>query len=116
MVFLLGYLYRRLSNIFSDSQKSRMRMVGILAIVLCFLFAGFGVGEDDPTQLWVIAAFGLFFKFEGAKVSGDKLESLVIWISKRSYTIYLFQYLTIEILSGWIDGPCSLGTLRRLPR
>ena len=105
MVFLLGYLYRRLSSIFSDSQKSRMRMVGILAIVLCFLFAGFGVGEDDPNQLWVIAAFGLFFVFEGVKVSGDKLKSLVIWIGKRSYTIYLFQYLTIETVSGWINAP-----------
>lgn len=109
MVFLLGYLYRRLSGIFSDSQKSRMRMVGILAIVLCFLFAGFGVGEDDPNQLWVIAAFGLFFVFEGVKVSGDKLKSLVVWIGKRSYTIYLFQYLTIETVSGWIYGPLMFG-------
>ena len=109
MVFLLGYLYRRLSRIFSASQKSRMRMVGILAIVLCFLFAGFGVGEDDPNQLWVIAAFGLFFIFEGVKVSGDKLKSLVIWIGKRSYTIYLFQYLTIETVSGWINAPLLFG-------
>ena len=107
-VFVLGYFYRRLSDIWSVRQKNLMIAIGILAIFVCFLFAGIGMGEDDPNQLWVIAAFGLFFLFERVSVA-NYLNRFVVWIGKRSFTIYLFQYMTIDITHAWFYEQMPFG-------
>lgn len=99
-IFIFGYLFRRLGAILSEEQKRLAARIGIVAWVLCFLFAGLGVPEDDPNQIWVFAAFGTFFLFDRVRIADGIGQRLVTWAAKRSYTIYLLQYTTINLIHG----------------
>lgn len=108
-VFCFGYLYRRLSRILPSSQKKRISILAPICIVASFVCAGMGVGEDDPNQLWVIAAFGLFFLFERVRVPEGIASKVVTWTAKRSYSIYLFQYTAIAIMADPIYARMLFG-------
>ena len=101
-VFCLGYFYRRLSRILTPAQKKRISALAPICIVASFIFAGIGVGRDDPNQLWVIAAFSLFFLFERVRIPEGVASKVVVWVAKRSYSVYLFQYTTITIMADLV--------------
>ena len=101
-VFVLGYMYRRLSIIMDNDQKRSAAKFGVLAIVVCFLLSGLKVREDDPNQIWIIASLGLFFIFENVRISQPVVRRAIIWIGKRSFTVYLFQFTTIQMIFSFI--------------
>lgn len=114
-VFCLGYFYRRLSGILTQVQKTRLSIAAIVSIVACFFLAGIGVGGDDPDQIWVIAAFCLFFLFERVRVPEGVASKVVVWVAKRSYSIYLFQYTTIAIVGGILYTGMAFGDVSTFP-
>lgn len=114
-VFCLGYFYRRLSGILAQVQKTRLSIAAIVSIVACFLLAGIGVEGDDPDQIWVIAAFCLFFLFERVRVPEGVASKVVVWVAKRSYSIYLFQYTTIAIMGGILYTGVAFGDVSTFP-
>lgn len=60
------------------------------------------MGRDDPNQLWVIAAFSLLFLFERVRIPEGVASKVVVWVAKRSYSVYLFQYTTITIMADLV--------------
>lgn len=115
VAFVAGYLYRRLSAILSAEQKRRICVAGALAWVLATLFAGLGVPESDPNQLWLVAAFSTFFLFEGMRGLEGVARRAITWAAQRSYSIYLLQYTTIALIFGPASPLLPLGGLSALP-
>lgn len=101
-VFCYGYLYRRLSGIVSEKVKRVFRFMVLPSIILSFVFAGIGVSQSDPNQIWVIGAFSMFFLFEKVRIPEGIPSRLVEWVAKRSYSVYLFQYTTIAIMADLV--------------
>lgn len=114
-VFCLGYVYRRLSGILSPLQKKGLSAAAIVAIAVCFVLAGIGVGGDDPDQIWVIAAFCLFFLFERVRIPEGIASKAIEWVAKRSYSVYLFQYTTIAVVCGAVYTTMVLGDVAAFP-
>ena len=114
-VFCFGYLYRRLTRILDPSKKKLISVFSLLAIAATFVFAGLGVGRDDPNQLWVIAAFGLFFLFERVRIPEGAASKIVVWAAKRSYSVYLFQGTTIVIIADLVYTQMVFGDVSLLP-
>lgn len=114
-VFCFGYLYRRLSTILTQDQKRKASVIALAAIVATFVLAGLGVGADDPNQLWVIASFCLFFLFERVRIPEGVASKVVVWVAKRSYSIYLFQYTTIAIMGGILYTGMAFGDVSTFP-
>ena len=114
-IFTFGYLFRRLGTILSEKQKRLMAWMGVVAWILCFLFPGLGVPEDDPNQIWVFAAFGAFFLFDRVRIADGVGQRLVTWAAKRSYTIYLLQYTTIHLVHGIVYDQLLFGDVSALP-
>ena len=90
-------------------------MAGALAWVLATLFAGLGVPESDPNQLWLVAAFSTFFLFEGMRGLEGVARRAISWAAQRSYSIYLLQYTTIALIFGPASPLLPLGGLSALP-
>ena len=114
-VFCFGYLYRRLSMILTQDQKRKVSAIALVAIAATFVLAGLGVGADDPNQLWVIASFCLFFLFERVRIPEGVASKVVVWVAKRSYSIYLFQYTTIAIMGGILYAGMAFGDVSTFP-
>lgn len=114
-VFVMGYLYRRLSALLDEGHKRRIACLGVVAWVLCFVCGGLGLPGDDPNQLWVIAAFGLFFAFERVRVPAGLAERATVWAAKRSFAVYLLQFTTIALVRGAVYERMLLGDVTALP-
>lgn len=99
-VFVMGYLYRRLSATLSERARRRAACAGLGALALSAVCAGLGVPQDDPNQLWVLAAFGLMFAFEFARVPEGAATRAAVWVGKRSFSIYLLHYYLVLRLLG----------------
>lgn len=108
-VFCYGYLYRRLSGIVSEKVKRVFRILVLPSILLTFVFAGIGVGRNDPNQIWVIGAFSMFFLFENVRIPEGIPSRIIEWVAKRSYSVYLFQATTISIVADAVYGHFLLG-------
>ena len=112
--FVMGYLYRRLSGTLSERAKRRAAGAGVGALLLSALLSGLGVPQDDPNQIWVLAAFGLMFAFELVRVPEGAFSRMVVWAAKRSFSIYLLHYALIlerlkagegwAALTEWLSG------------
>lgn len=117
--FVMGYLYRRLSGTLSERAKRRAACAGVGALLLSALLSGLGVPQDDPNQVWVLAAFGLMFAFERVRVPEGALSRMVMWVGKRSFSIYLLHYALIleRIMAGegWAALTEWLSDLPALP-
>ena len=109
LVFCYGYLYRRLSVIVSEKVKRTFRFMVLPSILLSFVFAGIGVGQNDPNQIWVIGAFSMFFLFEKVRIPEGIPSRIIEWVAKRSYSVYLFQYTTIAIVADAVYSHFLLG-------
>lgn len=108
-VFCYGYLYRRLSGLVSEKVKRVFRILVLPSVLLTFVFAGIGVGQNDPNQIWVIGAFSMFFLFEKVRVPEGIPSKIIEWVAKRSYSVYLFQYTTIAIVADAVYSHFLLG-------
>lgn len=103
--FVMGYLYRRISEMLPAETKRRIAFAGVGALLLSALLSGLGVPQDDPNQIWVLAAFGLMFMFERVSVPEGVASNMIVWVGKRSFSIYLFHNaILLELLrvkGGW---------------
>lgn len=120
--FVMGYLYRRLSAALSAETKRWLAIAGVGALLLSALLSGLGVPQDDPNQIWVLAAFGLMFTFERVHVPEGAASRVIVWAGKRSFSIYLFHYALIlerlkagdgwATLTEWLSGlPAALSVV-----
>lgn len=118
--FVMGYLYRRLSKTLPEGTKRWAACAGVGALLLSAFLSGLGVPQDDPNQIWVIAAFGLMFAFERVRVPEGIVSRAVVWAGRRSFSVYLFHYALIlerlkagegwTALTEWLSGfPMPLG-------
>lgn len=74
--------------------------------------AYFGFERSDPSFNWVIVTVEIFVAFNGIKLHSQTFSNIIEWTAKRSYSIYLLQYATIElatsvIYNGVLDGGYS---------
>lgn len=89
-----------------------IKSIGILFFIFDIVSAYFGFERSDPSFNWVIVTVAIFVAFNGIKLHSQTFSNIIEWTAKRSYSIYLLQYATIElatsvIYNGVLDGGYS---------
>ncbi|ROR97725.1 fucose 4-O-acetylase-like acetyltransferase [Salana multivorans] len=115
LFFCLGYFYTRLDGIMSDRQRRAAIWIGALAWLSDVLFATFGIDRVDPSYFWVFSTIAVFFVFSRVRVEGRLAGRIITWTAERSYSIYLFQYTTIAIVTGLVYDRLLLGDVAAYP-
>lgn len=107
--FCLGYFVKRVTPLLDRRETRFIKSIGILFFILDIVSAYFSFERSDPSFNWMIVTVAIFVTFDGIKLKSQALSSIVGWTAKRSYSIYLLQYTTIElatsvIYNGALDG------------
>lgn len=97
--FCLGFFIRRLIPILSDKRKNQLILLGLSCWLLDTAFAHFGINRVDPSYAWLPATIAIFLIFDRLSISDGNVSRCIGWAAKRSYSIYLLQYTTIEIVT-----------------
>lgn len=98
--FCLGFFIRRLIPILSDRRKNQLIVLGLLCWILVTAFAHFGINRVDPSYAWLPATIAIFLIVDRLSISDGIASRCIGWAAKRSYSIYLLQYTTIEIATA----------------
>lgn len=100
--FCLGFFIRRLIPILSDRRKKQLMVLGLSCWLLDAAFAHFGINRVDPSYAWLPATIAIFLIFDRLSIPDGIASRCIGWAAKRSYSIYLLQYTTIEIATAAI--------------
>ena len=100
--FCLGFFIRRLIPILSDRRKNQLMVLGLSCWLLDAAFAHFGINRVDPSYAWLPATIAIFLIFDRLSIPDGIASRCIGWAAKRSYSIYLLQYTTIEIATAAI--------------
>lgn len=98
--FCLGFFIRRLIPILSDKRKNQLIVLGLLCWILDTAFAHFGINRVDPSYAWLPATIVIFLIVDRLSIPDGIASRCIGWAAKRSYSIYLLQYTTIEIATA----------------
>lgn len=98
--FCLGFFIRRLIPILSDKHKKQLIVLGLSCWVLDTAFAHFGINRVDPSYAWLPATIAIFLIVDRLSIADGIASRCIGWAAKRSYSIYLLQYTTIEIATA----------------
>ena len=107
--FCLGYFIKRVTPLLDKRETSFIKSIGILFFIFDIASAYFGFERSDPSFNWMIVTVAVFITFDGIRVHSLALSKIIEWAAKRSYSIYLLQYATIEfattaIYAGALSG------------
>lgn len=110
--FCLGYFVKRVTPLLDRRETRFIKSIGILFFIFDIVSAYFGFERSDPSFNWVIVTVAIFVAFNGIKLHSQTFSNIIEWTAKRSYSIYLLQYATIElatsvIYNGVLDGGYS---------
>lgn len=94
--FCMGYLIKRVSPLLSIEEVHLIKGAGILFFILDVISAYFGIERADPSYNWMIVTVAIFIVIDRLTISSNVLSKAIEWSAKRSYSIYLLQYTTIE--------------------
>lgn len=94
--FCMGYFIKRVSPLLSTGEVRLIKVAGILFFILDIISAYFGFERADPSYNWMITTVAIFIAIDRLKISSDVISKAIEWSAKRSYSIYLLQYTTIE--------------------
>lgn len=94
--FCMGYFIKRVSPLLDIKEVRLIKVAGILFFILDIISAYFGFERADPSYNWMITTVATFIAIDRLKISSDVLSKAIEWSAKRSYSIYLLQYTTIE--------------------
>ena len=94
--FCMGYLIKRVSPLLDMREVRLIKVAGILFFILDIISAYFGIERADPSYNWMIATVAIFIVIDRLTISSNALSKVIEWSAKRSYSIYLLQYTTIE--------------------
>lgn len=109
--FLMGGLYRRLAPLINKKHAFAIVAIGLLAWIVDMIFATYQITRTDPSYLWMFTAFGAMVLFGFIRIKSKAACSIISWVGKRSYSIYLMQYTTISISSSLIYGHEFFGVI-----
>lgn len=98
----MGFFIRRLIPILSDRRKKQLIVLGLSCWLLDTAFAHFGINRVDPSYAWLPATISIFMIFDRLVIPDGRVSRCIGWAAKRSYSIYLLQYTTIEIATAAI--------------
>lgn len=68
--------------------------------ILDTAFAHFGINRVDPSYAWLPATIAIFLIVDRLSMPDGIASRCIGWAAKRSYSIYLLQYTTIEIATA----------------
>lgn len=94
--FCVGYFIKRVSPLLDKREVRLIKVTGILFFVLDVISAYFGIERADPSYNWMIVTVAIFIVTDRLTISSNVLSKAIEWSAKRSYSIYLLQYTTIE--------------------
>lgn len=94
--FCMGYFIKRVSPLLDMREVRLIKVAGILFFILDIISAYFGIERADPSYNWMIATVAIFIVIDRLTISSNALSKVIEWSAKRSYSIYLLQYTTIE--------------------
>lgn len=107
--FCMGYFVKRVNPLLNRHEACFIKTAGISFIIIDIVSAYFGLERSDPSFNWMIVTVAIFVAFDGVKLQSQSLSKTIEWVAKRSYSIYLLQYATIEfatnvIYAGALNG------------
>ena len=107
--FCMGYFVKRISPLLNKHEARLIKTAGILFFIVDIMSAYFGLERSDPSFNWMIVTVAIFVAFDEIKLQSQSLSKTIEWAAKRSYSIYLLQYATIEfatnvIYAGALNG------------
>lgn len=110
--FCMGYFIKRVTPLLSTHEACFLKASGVLFFILDITSAYFGFDRSDPSFNWMIVTVAIFVMFDGIRLHSQSLSKIIEWAAKRSYSIYLLQYATIEfatnaIYAGALNGEYS---------
>jgi len=110
--FCMGYFIKRVTPLLSTHEVCFLKVSGVLFFILDITSAYFGFERSDPSFNWMIVTVAIFVMFDGIRLHSQSLSKIIEWAAKRSYSIYLLQYATIEfatntIYAGALNGEYS---------
>lgn len=94
--FCMGYFIKRVSPLLGIREVHLIKVAGILFFILDIISAYFGFERADPSYNWMIVTVAIFIDIDRLTISSNVLSKAIEWSAKRSYSIYLLQYTTIE--------------------
>ncbi len=94
--FCMGYFIKRVAPLLDTRETHFIMVSGALFFIIDIASAYFGLDRSDPSFNWMIVTVAIFITFDGIKHQSKSLSKLIEWTAKRSYSIYLLQYATIE--------------------
>lgn len=94
--FCMGYFIKRVTPLLDTRETHFIMASGALFFIIDIASAYFGLERSDPSFNWMIVTVAIFIAFDGIKLQSKSLSKLIEWAAKRSYSIYLLQYTTIE--------------------
>lgn len=107
--FCMGYFVKRVTPLLGMREARLVKASGVLFFILDIASAYYGLERSDPSFNWMIVTVAVFVTFDGIRVHSQALSKIIEWAAKRSFTIYLLQYATIEfatnaIYAGALNG------------
>lgn len=109
--FCLGFFIRRLIPILSKKRKNQLVILGLLCWILDTAFAHFGINRVDPSYAWLPATIMIFLIVDRVSIPDGAVSRCIGWAAKRSYSIYLLQYTTIEIATSVVYASIFVGDI-----
>lgn len=113
--FCLGYFIKRVTPLLNKRETCFIKSIGILFFVFDIVSAYFGFERSDPSFNWMIVTVAIFVAVDGIQLHSQAFSKIIEWTAKRSYSIYLLQYATIEFATSVIYDCALNGGYATLP-
>lgn len=112
--FCLGRVFDQLILLINRRSSNILVALGILCWILDAVWKNIEIPETDPSYFWVFATFGIMVIFNRMQIEGETVNRIITWVAKRSYSIYLLQFMTISKASGLIYRHSFFGNVAEM--
>lgn len=96
--FCLGYFVKRLPELFSEKTLRRLCEAGLVLWLLGGIASAYGYQREDPSYLWFFTTIALFHLFDKIRITAAPMQKGIAFVAHRSYSIYLFNYVSINFV------------------